>query len=437
MLKFTEELVSLSDQSGLVEDQIAQIEEYSKASTDADHFGELSRLLQEKGLVDSAVYALRKQYSLTAKHDLLGIIEMLTWHKQCLAFQGLYSEERGRFQNTSSVEGPVVSAMIDGPPWGFVGLNLPIVTLKRFIEELGYRFCIYNLNTLSEREADLISNESDYIIVNGSSLVGVNSPATKILSSHPEKSLFYVHESSHQVEKMVGSKRSRVFQAIFSKVPVAFVSEKQKDIWESQYSIRRAHVIGNCNPNNVFFPQWRRKCPEKRVSRVRKIISIGSIQERKGVPEFIRLVRAVKESGVSLDWEWVGQLNNSRRNQIRAWGGDNEILRYFSGPSFGKELFEKIHSADLCIVFSNDDAGPMTVADSLDAGTPVLCSSGIGASQITRETPACELFDDYCGLERKVLGLEQYSVPVISRDWSCQFSAPSLVAERVLRIFCL
>lgn len=105
-------------------------------------------------------------------------------------------------------------------------------------------------------------------------------------------------------------------------------------------------------------------------------IYAGSISEAKGVPEIIRAIAALRDTGLSVHCSLAGGGDVETMQRLAAELGVSDLVS-FIGVIGNKDVFEKMASADLVIVPSRrsfSEGFPLTMFEAIASRTPIVCS---------------------------------------------------------------
>ena len=145
------------------------------------------------------------------------------------------------------------------------------------------------------------------------------------------------------------------------------------------YGIPRDHVtyIPNFVDSDNFFPvdkSTRQKYRQKYHLPADKFVVLGSgqIQERKGVPDFIKLA----QQNPDIQFVWAGGFSFGRLtdgySELKKVVDNPPTNLLFTGIVSRKEIAELNNAADLFLLPSFNELFPMSVLEAFSCGTPVM-----------------------------------------------------------------
>lgn len=189
-------------------------------------------------------------------------------------------------------------------------------------------------------------------------------------------------------ETLAGSlKLPRPFQAIFNRYLIAFYKRMDHIVVVNPTFIPKLEAYGIPRTDVTYIPNFVSKrdfyemTPAKRT-RLRKqygydqqrfmIIGTGQIQDRKGVPDFIRLAK----QNPDIQFVWAGGFSFGRITdgyQALKKVVDNPPANLsFPGIVDREKLVDYYNMADLFLLPSYNELFPMSVLEAFSCGTPVL-----------------------------------------------------------------
>lgn len=140
-------------------------------------------------------------------------------------------------------------------------------------------------------------------------------------------------------------------------------------------------------PNGITVPACVDAAPPDAASK--RLVFLGRVHPIKGIDRILRAWRAVQDDFPGWQFDIVGPDCGGHEQQLRTLASELGASRVsFLGPRFGLERDRTLATANLSILASHSENFAMSVAESLAAGVPVICSRG---------TPWHAVEDEGCG----------------------------------------
>lgn len=268
-------------------------------------------------------------------------------------------------------------------PEGVHSIELQVPDSSIFPRSVVYRRAIRAF--LRSRQSPIV--EADWIVVFGESHLS----AARLLKKTLAARLLYAHRSNSVREAMVSLDenrqnllaglrirteilKARAYEYAIERSAevIVFQSEFDKKDFVSRvpFSAVKALVIRGNIAEPHFAARWSQA---NKSVRLKKILFLGALNERKGVRYFLDAVRLLRDRGIEgLDFQIIG------------FGRDEEVYKRMArnlGISDRVEFYGRTNdplpqlaAADLLIVPSLFDSYPNTILEALHVGTPVIAS---------------------------------------------------------------
>lgn len=197
-----------------------------------------------------------------------------------------------------------------------------------------------------------------------------------------------IHEPDGQ--EMQALFPAEVFQAALSLLPAVqnliFVSDASRKAWGADGN-PKAHVIAKALPPAPTLPRPEARAEANCGPEDVLLVSVGTISARKGQADLVAALEHLASHPMAnrLKAEFVGYENTPYANDILARlralraQGMRVVLRAQTSTMQNRKIVENLFvAADLFIMTSRAESLPLTTAEALAAGCPVISTNGAG-----------------------------------------------------------
>ena len=209
----------------------------------------------------------------------------------------------------------------------------------------------------------------------------------------------------------------------FKKMIALFLYEKRNlsnascihALCHSEYKSIRAHGLKNpvaIIPNGIDLQDWNILI-DKEKNKKRKLLFLGRIHPKKGIPLLIEAVNMLKEDDFSKKWEII----------IAGWDQNNHLkelieltCKYkldsiikFIGPIYGVEKHKLLLSVDAFILPSYSEGLPMSILEAFSYGIPVLMTKECNLPDAFNHNAALEIETNKNSVAKKLSKLNTLS----------------------------
>lgn len=152
-------------------------------------------------------------------------------------------------------------------------------------------------------------------------------------------------------------------------------------------------------PLGVDLKTWPRRDPVRRqAGRVARLIHVASLNAVKDQPTLLRALAALEKSGTSFEMDVVGE--DTLHGEIQALAGRLGLLDRvrFRGFLTQRKLRPVVEEADLMVLSSRHEAGPLAILEAAVAGVPTV---GTAVGHLAEWAPHAALavpVGDFAGL---------------------------------------
>lgn len=133
-------------------------------------------------------------------------------------------------------------------------------------------------------------------------------------------------------------------------------------------------------PEELLLPEPENQYLEEKYSGKKLILSLGYLEERKGVQDLIKAFRKIEDEKYRLVIAGTGPYEEELKNQAE---GDERIE--FVGYLSKQEKANYFDAADLFVLPTHHDPWGLVVNEALHYGTPVLTTKAAGAKELLDE----------------------------------------------------
>ncbi|SEJ59354.1 glycosyltransferase family 4 protein [Demequina mangrovi] len=206
------------------------------------------------------------------------------------------------------------------------------------------------------------------------------------LAQRGRTTFVYVHETRDVIEREHASFRKAhelMVEALKGAV-VLCVSEDQRRMFK-EWRVAAAYTVYNTTPGLV---RGISRAPELPDGKRRRIVMVGSIQQRKGVDLFSRVAELARSESLPLDFEWIGGGSASPELYLSdavEWSG------HLSRPATMRAL----EAADVFFLSSSDDPMPLSAIEAVSKGLRTVTYGGVGTHEVMEGIAGYESFDLY------------------------------------------
>jgi len=129
-------------------------------------------------------------------------------------------------------------------------------------------------------------------------------------------------------------------------------------------------------PNGVDLPATWGHLPQGPAGR-KRLLFLGRLHPKKGLDSLLRVWCRIAPDFEDWDFAIVGPIEDQYAREYRSKVEQSAMPRIiFEGPRYGAEKLTEYRAASLLVLPTLDENFGMTVAESLAAGMPVICSKG-------------------------------------------------------------
>lgn len=306
-----------------------------------------------------------------------------------------------RFLPTSNT----IIVISDGAGCKKTGGAKPIDNYLNFLEENNSKlnFKYLPMDKIKRPQAVWSLIFSNKIIINGLKSMSDDRTFFFNISKLSDKIYLYLHETNwvfRKVELQFPDLYPKMVELI-SRSNILCVSKLQEDFLKSKFGNVKTHVIYN-NIEDDKINQLENFETSSRKSSTKRIVMVGSVQERKGVNFFSQVADTFTDDP-NYEFYWVG-----RKMQRDLYYSKNVIWK---DALYGDDLIEFLKNSDLFFLSSYDDPFPLVVLEAIALGLHVIASKDVGSSELLEELDGCAVFENFDPLEvkgliQKVLGSE-------------------------------
>lgn len=293
--------------------------------------------------------------------------------------------------NTTS-EAPK-SILILGTDFSYkTGVAYPITNYANYMKSCGGANIKF-LQVKTGMDPDYIINYASkfsYIIINSLAFFFRYNDAATVANSLKNKFLYvYAHETAYTIQE--AKKEHRLRFDNFSKIARGLfylcVSQSQKDLFIS-YGWTKAVTIYNCI--DISDHLVKAKSISKNNDETKKIIMIGSVQERKGVELFSRVADTAHKLGLPYKFMWVGGLTpkispTTQLSDHIQWLGHKER----------EEALKIVQESDAYFLSSIDDPFPLSLLEAAFFNKRIISYLKVGSYEAFSGVKGYQNFDRY------------------------------------------
>lgn len=176
----------------------------------------------------------------------------------------------------------------------------------------------------------------------------------------------YLHEGPSVLKKVETSNPG--VMSVIEKLPLISCSAKTASQLEAELGLSVKHVVREVVPP-LHLPAKDREI-QRTVSRI--VLSIGSVQSRKGVERFLAMAAwDLIQNPSPILWVWMGPLTSDTPKLV--WPSNSIWI----GPRRGYTFSLWVERSAAVVLFSREDPAPIAVSQALAAGKPCLVSEGV------------------------------------------------------------
>lgn len=188
-------------------------------------------------------------------------------------------------------------------------------------------------------------------------------------------------------------------------------------------------------PLGVDLRAWPQRAPRRRDGDTARLLHVASLNRVKDQPTLLRALVALARAGVAFHIDIVGvdTLGGEIQRLVAQLGLSQQVR--FLGFKTQRELRPLVEAADLLVLSSLHEAGPMVLLEAAVAGVPTV---GTGVGHLLEWAPSAALAvptGDWAGLAealRQVLADDELRLRLA---WSAQCRAVREDAEHTVRSF--